>query len=77
MKKKIFDLTDLELIEGAHPLDITYVVKGAVVWLRSGSPPLKVKSVKNGIAIVAGKHGLHKINAVCLTPEPTPLKFDA
>jgi hypothetical protein len=75
MKKKIFDLTDLEVIGYANPEDEKYVVKGAIVWLRSGSPPLKVKSVKNGIAVVQGKHSVSKVKAVCLTPEPTPLKF--
>lgn len=73
-----FNSNDLNRVSEYNPENLKFIVAGAKVWLNSGSPPLRVYSVSNGIAIVAwlcnGQIDCMQIDARCLTPEPTPIK---
>lgn len=61
------------LISKPNPEDLKFIVLGSIVWLRSGSPPLKVIKDNGGKVIVECKDFTIEFPKMCLTPEPTPV----
>jgi len=70
-----FKEADLELVSRADPADIPFIVEGATVWLRSGSPPMHVLELRGTNAVVTWEDTYtDTIPVACLTPEPSPNK---
>ncbi len=78
MNRKIFKASDLKIIADADPADIPYIVEGATVWLRSGSPPMTVVERHGDRAVTSWDEGGMKSSGsfpvACLTPEPSPVR---
>lgn len=76
--RRVFKASDLVLVLRANPDDAAYIVEGATVWLRSGSPPMVVDERSGDVAVTSWKDGGEAQSAsfpvACLTPEPSPVK---